>query len=537
MSKFFRSSGVTRLLVCTAVGLAPIGFSLSAPLPCRAHPITSQNDSGQDPGGQDVPKPNGQVPGDDGTMPRRNLRSKASAKKGQSSSKKTSKKSDATGRPKKGATRADSASSGGIKFSQDVAPILVANCIGCHSGDNVGVRRGKLDLTTFENLMKGSQKRKDDPEIVLAGKPDESHLVLRLKGEEEPRMPQGGQNRMSDEAIAAIERWVKEGAKLDAGIDPKKPMKSYAATPEQLARNQMAKLPPAERDKKVEAVGRERWKQANPKLKPEVVPGEHFMMFSNLPNDRATTTIKAMETQYGHLKRMIGSPATDWVEKVSLYVFSSRNDFIEFVRSVESREVDVDAVASAKMMIAQPYLAVVDPGGGSSRREEPAAGKRRGRSRRGAEAAPEAGAGDRTLVGLLTESLGSATLACSGNTPRWLSEGFGSYMAAQLEPRSPYFRQLRQTAFANYDQGWRTKANEALGGSDQITADGLHSIGFALVEAMMSEMRQGFPAFLKGMVQGGEKLDEVLQLVYGGTREEFLDGTGEWVATHYRGLQ
>ena len=73
------------------------------------------------------------------------------------------------------------------------------------------------------------------PEIVLAGKPDESHLVLRIKGDEEPRMPQGGQNRMSDEAIATIERWVKEGAKLDTGVDPKKPMKSYAATPEQLA--------------------------------------------------------------------------------------------------------------------------------------------------------------------------------------------------------------------------------------------------------------------------------------------------------------
>ena len=97
---------------------------------------------------------------------------------------------------------------------------------------------------------------------------------------------------------------------------------------------------------------------------------------------------------------------------------------------------------------------------------------------------------DRTLAGILTESLSSATLACSGNTPRWLSEGFGSYMSALVEPRSPYYRQLRQTAFANFDQGWKSKANEALGGSDQITADGLHAIGFALVEAMMSEMRR-----------------------------------------------
>ena len=147
----------------TAVGLVPIGFSLSTPSAVPGPPIASPNDSGQDPGGQDVPPPNGQVPGDDGTMPRRSLRSKAAAKKGQSSSKKSSKKSDSTGKAKKAAAKGNAAALGGLKFSQDIAPILVANCIGCHSGDNVGVRRGKLDLTTFENLMKGSQKRKDDP--------------------------------------------------------------------------------------------------------------------------------------------------------------------------------------------------------------------------------------------------------------------------------------------------------------------------------------------------------------------------------------
>jgi len=521
----------------TAVGLVSIGFLMSIPAPTlAAHPIASLDYGGQDPGGQDVPNPNGQVPGDDGTMPKRSLRSKTAAKKGSSSTKKAAKKADTTSKTKKGAAKAGTTDDGRIKFSQDVAPILVANCVNCHSGDNAGVRRGKLDLTTFENLMKGTKKRQDDPEVVIAGKPDDSHLVLRIKGDEEPRMPQGNQNRMSDAAVATIEQWVKEGAQLDAGLDPKKPMKSYAASPEQLARKQLAKLPPQERDKKVEAVGRERWKQGNPKLKPEVVSGEHFVMFSTLPNDRATSTIKVMETQYGHLKRLLGSPSTDWVEKVSLYVFPSRNDFIEFVRSVESRELDVDALSSAKMMIPQPYLAVVDPGGG--KREEPAAGKRRSRSKRSAETDGDVGAADRTLAGVLTESLGAATLACSGNTPRWLFEGFGSYMAEKVEPRSLYYRQLRQTAFANFDQGWKSKANEALGGSDQITADGLHAIGFALVESMMgSDMRQRFPAFLKGMNQGAEKLDEVLQFVYGGSREEFLDGTGDWVASHYGRLQ
>jgi hypothetical protein len=141
------------------------------------------------------------------------------------------------------------------------------------------------------------------------------------------------------------------------------------------------------------------------------------------------------------------------------------------------------------------------------------------------------------LAGVLTESLGTAIVSASGNPPRWLVLGLGTYMAAQLEPRNHYYQQLRQTAFANFDQGWKTKASEALGGSDQITADGLHAIGFGLVEAMMSGMRQGFSAFVTGMLQGGEKLDDVLQNVYGGSRDEFLDGTGNWVAEHYGKLQ
>jgi hypothetical protein len=326
---------------------------------------------------------------------------------------------------------------------------------------------------------------------------------------------------------------VKEGAKLDAGIDPKKPIKSYAASTDQMARNQIARLPAAERDKKAEAVGLERWKQANPKLKPDINRGEHFLIFSNLSGDRATSTLKVMETQYLQLKKLMGSSSTDWAEKVSLYVFSSRKDFIEFVRSVESREVEADSHASAKLAIPQPYLAVFDPAEG--KKEEPATGKRRARSKRGADA--DGGGADRTLAGILTEALGAAAIASSGNAPRWLAQGIGSYMAAQVEPRSQYYRQLRQTAFANFDQGWKTRANEALGGGNQITADGVHSIGFALVEAMMSGMHQGFPAFVNGMLHGGEKLDEVLQTVYGGTRDQFLEGTGDWVAANYGRLQ
>src|SRR5262249_11501760 len=116
--------------------------------------------------------------------------------------------------------------------------------------------------------------------------------------------------------------------------------------------------------------------------------------------------------------------------------------------------------------------------------------------------------------------------------------GIGSYLAAQVEPRSAHYHQFRQTALATYQQGWATKANEALGGTDQITADALHAVGFALVEAMMSieVNRRYFPDFVKALLRG-EKLDDTLQTVYRGTREDFITDTGEWIAARYGQLQ
>jgi mono/diheme cytochrome c family protein len=425
---------------------------------------------------------------------------------------------------------ASSADSGQLRFTQDIAPILVANCVGCHSPGQPGLRRGKLDLTTFEKLQKGTPKH---PQVIVPGKPAESHLVLRIRGEETPRMPQGANRALSDLAIGKIEQWVKSGAQLEAGIDPKATLRSYAASPEQMRQRELAKLPISQRDKLAEAEGLKRWKQSNAKVMPEITTGDHFIIFSNLPKDRATSTLKALETQFGHLRRLLGAPIMDWAEKVSYYVFSRNEEFIEFLRSVEGPDADSSVSFSAKLAIPQPYIALADPSGG--KKDDPSA-RRRTKTKRGAE---RDGAGsDRSLLGLMTESLGAAVVGAAGNAPRWLREGVGTYMAAQVEPRSPYYRGLRTLAFQNFDQGWQTKASETLGGAEQISAEDLHAVSFALVEAMLStDFRNDFPTFLHGMLEGQAKLDDMLQNVYGGNREQFLTITGEWVATHYGRVQ
>src|SRR5262249_33716563 len=147
-------------------------------------------------------------------------------------------------------------------------------------------------------------------------------------------------------------------------VDATKPLASYAASADQVRRAEIAKTPVKERDKRIEAVGRERWKKTNPMLKPEFVSDEHFVIFSNLPRDRAAGTLKQMEGQYRQLKRLLGPTLTEWVEKVSIYVFSNRKDLIEFVRAIETRDLDADDAATARFNIEQPYVAVLDPLGG-----------------------------------------------------------------------------------------------------------------------------------------------------------------------------
>ena len=102
-----------------------------------------------------------------------------------------------------------------VSFVNDVAPILKENCFACHDAKK---KSGKFDMTTFEKLKAGGASG----EPVAPGKPADSDLHALIVSKDERRMPP----RDKGEAVPAgkakvIEQWIKEGAKLDAGLDPK----------------------------------------------------------------------------------------------------------------------------------------------------------------------------------------------------------------------------------------------------------------------------------------------------------------------------
>lgn len=100
---------------------------------------------------------------------------------------------------------------GAVSFAFDVAPVLLENCMGCHSGRNP---RARLQMQSFATLSRGGESGTP----FTAGRGGESLLVRKLQGVgiEGQRMPLG-KPALDAEVIARIRKWVDEGAVLDLG--------------------------------------------------------------------------------------------------------------------------------------------------------------------------------------------------------------------------------------------------------------------------------------------------------------------------------
>lgn len=103
-----------------------------------------------------------------------------------------------------------------ISYDKDIEPILVKKCNFCHSGN---IKEGKLDMGTFEALMKGGKKGP----ALIPGKAAES-LIYQLSGKTtRPSMPPKSEEPLIPEELALIKLWINQGAKAPsaARVKPK----------------------------------------------------------------------------------------------------------------------------------------------------------------------------------------------------------------------------------------------------------------------------------------------------------------------------
>jgi len=99
------------------------------------------------------------------------------------------------------------------EFHRDVAPILRKYCVACHEGAEA--EQG-LQLDSFDGLVKGGKKGI----VLVAGKPDQSRLLLVLDGRAKPAMPPKDSPAPSAAELIVLKNWIAAGAKRPIGTDP-----------------------------------------------------------------------------------------------------------------------------------------------------------------------------------------------------------------------------------------------------------------------------------------------------------------------------
>jgi mono/diheme cytochrome c family protein len=94
-----------------------------------------------------------------------------------------------------------------VDYSIDVKPIINRKCITCHGGVKA---KGGFSLLFREDALAKTESGKY---AIVPGKPDESEMIRRINEKDpEERMPYKHE-RLSDEEISILTRWVKQGAK------------------------------------------------------------------------------------------------------------------------------------------------------------------------------------------------------------------------------------------------------------------------------------------------------------------------------------
>src|SRR3954467_11055995 len=106
-----------------------------------------------------------------------------------------------------------------ISYHAAILPVLQANCQGCHQPAKAS---GKLDLTVFKSMLAGGES---GSAAVVPGKPDDSYLLDQITPDDKgaAAMPLE-KPPLAKNDIAAIRKWIEEGAKDDTPPDTMPPI-------------------------------------------------------------------------------------------------------------------------------------------------------------------------------------------------------------------------------------------------------------------------------------------------------------------------
>lgn len=98
-----------------------------------------------------------------------------------------------------------------VSYKNDVGPILHDYCLNCHEPGGKGFEKSKLDMRSYQSLMKGTQFGS----VIKPGDSFSSILIQVIEGRVHAsiKMPYGMEGGLAKEKISVLKKWVDQGAK------------------------------------------------------------------------------------------------------------------------------------------------------------------------------------------------------------------------------------------------------------------------------------------------------------------------------------
>lgn len=360
-----------------------------------------------------------------------------------------------------------------VSFARDVAPLLKENCTGCHI--NGRQASGNLRMDTFTQFLRGGLSGSP----IVARKSADSLLIKKLKGESGQRMPAGGRPALKDAQIAAIAKWIEEGAAFD-GSSPDANIETVVnqAWAAQAGHDELFLT----RQKRAE----ERWNKVLPNDKPAIDKNAHLMVLGNLRTERVAELLKLFDRAAAHVSKSLGVPANEPLVKGGVVIFAlkSRYDYGEFGRMTESRELPKEWQSHWQANPVEVYAAIAD----------------------------DAGVDEKQQFAMAVQALTGAYLGSFKGVPVWFAEGVARNLVLQVNRRSDDRIKAWQAAMPAAIQKIDQSAKLLDGSLDEESA-GLAGMGLA-GKMMDRSNKRRFDGLLT-QLRAGKSFDEAMTLAFG----------------------
>ena len=251
-------------------------------------------------------------------------------------------------------------------------------------------------MNTFAGMLAGGQSGL----AIEPGKPADSLLVKKLKGQAGARMP-AGKPPLADDVIAKIEKWIALGARFD-GPDANQPVAEVVA----LVRAQSSTHEELSRLHEEGAI--KNWRLTLPDAQPTRYENSNLLVLGNVGEATLAEVGQAADVAIPKLSKLLHVSASEPLIKgrLTLYVFDKHYDYAEVGTMVENREIPAESKGHSRYTIVDAYGCILP--------------------------SKDGGYG---LAPLVAEQIAGVWVASQGRIPYWFAEGSGLALAAKIDPK------------------------------------------------------------------------------------------------------